>query len=135
MCLDLGWKEHRIPLRTVRVAYKIVYADQRVGFLESLHFNFYFKPGWQKDRNRGRINIDDRHSYPTGFHVYTKQEDALSRAFRDEIVVRVKVRKIVVEGMQLGLPTLVAKEIWFPKSTRRRQGYLDFPANESLGLD
>lgn len=55
---------------------------------------------FDKDNEIKIIKTSDGKPYPAGFHYYLNLEDAISHAARNRIVARIKIKNILVTGLQ-----------------------------------
>lgn len=85
------------------VGYK-VFKRRSDGKLQG-EFNYCIQPypvsKWIKDAKTGVLNWTFHPSYPTGFHVFTRLDDAMFWAYRrGEFVRKVKFSDVVASGTQ-----------------------------------
>lgn len=116
MCLDRITKRHNPPVRE-KLAWKVfrLYGTE-------LHLPYY----GAGPVACGEWHTADRSStgggYRAGFHAYKTEAGALvlRDVWANAIVVRVRLRKVRVEGVQRGHVCLVADEMYVPRPKVKR---------------
>lgn len=104
MCLRLVEKD----LRPCTVGYKAMFkgADGLTGVYRGSQYKrpmnkWLNEKNFRTDNEISHIVADNNSTYPTGWHVYHRKEDAISeRKFCNGVAVRVIVREPIVVGVQ-----------------------------------
>ena len=107
MCLDTVDKEIKVKEGIGWKAF-LGYEDDT---LSSICFHSHQPAGkWLRDDNRGHLQAGASFQrYPAGFHIHTNKKHA--KEWCSDGVRRVKYRKVVATGRQMGANVIVAHEI------------------------
>ena len=111
MCLNTVTKLK--PNNKIIIAWK-VFRNQpykNCSYYNSIFFNeVKFRVNrWEKDNNKFLIKVLD--PYETGFHSFKTRRGARDIRDNDEIIKKVKIRNIIVEGFQHQEKCWVSKEL------------------------
>lgn len=90
-----------------------------------LGFQFFLHDGNRRVKRgkwlvarRERV-IGGNKSYWTGFHIYKHEREAKFARWTEEIVVKVKYKGVLAEGLQSMHTTVVAKYMYVPRPKRK----------------
>lgn len=110
MCLDII-KEYP-PKKKEGLGWKVVYIDRHGDILTSHQWIRLSPSYWNVDEFSDDLTAVEGSKYGTGYHIWLTREGARAWGSRyNKKIVRVKYRKAVCTGLQLGYPVVVAREM------------------------